>query len=92
MGVNKLYTVFKRIFYAPNSAKDIKRITTNCIECRANKVYTRKIKQQYAPPIRATYFGELVSIDIYGPLPNISTETKYLVVAKDIYSNKTWLG
>ena len=90
LGAARLELKFKRCFYAPDSLKTIKSITNACLLCKMNKTYTERKVSQFAP-VRASTKGELVSIDIYGPLPNEKIYARNIIVAKDVFSKRIWL-
>lgn len=89
-GAQKLDQIFNRYYYCANSLKYIKTITNSCLNCKINKVYGSKITGEYAS-VRADDMGELISVDIFGPLPSEPEKSRFVLVAKDVFSNRIWL-
>lgn len=90
VGPAKLEQIFKRLYFFPNAMKYIREISNCCIVCKVNKNYAMRKVLEYAQ-VEAYTIGDVISADLFGPVANEKGDPKYLLVAKDIFSNKTWM-
>ncbi|CAG7823166.1 unnamed protein product, partial [Allacma fusca] len=90
VGSKKLAVIFHRIYYSPNIEHYARFITGACIQCKANKSYSEKKPLEFAT-IESYTLGDILSVDILGPIANESDEARYLLVAKDMFSGRVWL-
>ncbi len=84
-GVNKTQAVTQRHFWGDSLAKNVRLIVGNCTRCRTSKISNTKVVPARAH-IEAQAPGEIVAIDMYGPLPKCPGGTMALLVAIDIHS------
>jgi ribonuclease HI len=67
-GVEKTILVIKRQFYFKGIDNIVRQVVGECIECKYNKINNRQIEVE-PKPIIARKVGEILSIDVFGPLP-----------------------
>ncbi len=84
-GVNKTKALVLRHFWGAHLDSNTRQVVGHCRECKSSKISNAKISPS-PMHIIASEPGELVSIDIYGPLPMCPGGTMALFVALDILS------
>ncbi|KAF2889592.1 hypothetical protein ILUMI_16581 [Ignelater luminosus] len=84
-GVSKLFLILKRLFYFRNMRRTIHRIVRSCDVCQKSKFPSRNLMGAIHP-IVATFPGELVAVDYYGPLPEGRGRVGYILVVIDSFS------
>jgi len=84
-GTDKVHDFLKRVFHEPNFARIARDVVTSCDVCQATKFYTRPYQgvQYFELPDMP---GDILSLDIYGPLPRSMQGDKFVLVAMDLFS------
>ena len=72
-------------FYYPGMRKDSETRVKACPECLA-KIRNVKIRDAIHHPRKTGYVGELVFVDLVGPLPVSQDQHKYILTIEDAYS------
>lgn len=89
-GTDKIMCFIEEYFEIQHAHKIVRDVVASCEICQATKPYTRATvsEQYYNYP---TEVGELVSIDLYGPLPRSRNGYNYVLVVMDVFSKHTAL-
>ncbi|XP_036139609.1 uncharacterized protein LOC118644672 [Monomorium pharaonis] len=87
-GTDKTLDFAKQFFQISNLEKLSRDVVASCNVCQATKYYTRATRgiQYYDLPERP---GKVVSLDIFGPLPQTAKGNKYVLVVMDQFSKLT---
>ena len=72
-------------FYFPGMKKDSETRVKACPECLA-KIRRAKIRDATHQPRRTGYVGELLFVDLVGPMPVTQDQKKYILTIEDAYS------
>ncbi|XP_065208508.1 uncharacterized protein LOC135837228 [Planococcus citri] len=91
IGANKLELIFRRMYYSSNAKYFIRHITSECLNCKANKTYSERKPLEFGYT-QAHSLGDVISVDILGPIANYSNQPRYLLVSKDVLSGRVWLS
>lgn len=84
-GVRKLVTIIKRHFTWTGCEEDVKEYLSHCEQCKLSKRADNK-KYGELHSVTAAKKGELLSIDLYGPLPRGRAGLEKILVIMDIYT------
>lgn len=84
-GVRKLVNIVQRYFNWPGCESDIKEYTEECEICKISKRQNKKLVGQMFN-ITANAKNELLSIDLYGPLPKGRGGVEKILVILDVYT------
>ncbi len=84
-GVNKTLMIVQRHFWGRSLDATTRDIISNCYRCKTSKISNQKVAPK-PMHITASGPGELVCIDIYGPLPKCPGGNMALFVALDVLS------
>lgn len=85
LGSNKVYQYLKRIAIFPKMQPKIRQLIRSCLSCQQSKVPNKKATAPMVP-VLANSCLELVSVDLYGPLPKSFGNFNHILVALDIFS------
>ena len=72
-------------FYYPGMKKDSETRVKACPECLA-KIQRAKVRDATHQPRRTGYVGELLFVDLVGPMPVTRDQHKYILTIEDAYS------
>ena len=72
-------------FYYPGMKKDSETRVKACPECLA-KIQRVKIRDATHQPRKTGYVGELLFVDLVGPMPVTNNQHKYILTMEDAYS------
>ena len=72
-------------FYYPGMKKDSETRVKACPECLA-KIKRAKIRDATHQPRRTGYVGEILFVDLVGPMPVTQDQNKYILTIEDAYS------
>lgn len=89
-GANKCLTVILEHFYCQHLSRLVRKVIGACDVCQRKKHPTR-IEHGTYTPIIPTGIGQLVSVDIFGPLPRGQRNLRYIIVFLDVFSKLTKL-
>lgn len=84
-GAQKCIAAIQEYFYCKHMSRLIRRIVGACDRCQRTKHPTR-IEHGTYTPIIPTGIGQLVSTDIFGPLPKGQRGCRYILVFMDVFS------
>lgn len=84
-GTDKVIGFAKRYFDIRNVDRIARDVVASCYVCIASKIYTRPTRgpEYYDLP---NDIGEIISIDLYGPLPRSGRGRSYIIVVMDQFS------
>lgn len=83
-GPRKIYDRMKQTFFWPKMRRDIRRIVSSCDVCQKAKVFNVCRGETHA--VIPNKPGELVSVDLMGPLPRSLSSATYLFVVVDLFT------
>ncbi|CAG9137414.1 unnamed protein product [Plutella xylostella] len=84
-GITKIIKYIKDRFYWKGITKMVKEIVRSCHDCQITKSNTIK----YVGPCQSIVtnnIGDLIMVDLYGPLPSGQFGMKYILVVQDTFS------
>jgi hypothetical protein len=84
-GRDKCLSLISKSFHWPSMNRQIKEYVRDCVVCMRTKPHKIPV-QSHMQSIQASSKGELVSCDLYGPLPRGPQGQKYLLTVLDCYS------
>lgn len=84
-GAEKVHAALKETFYWKNMGHDIRKTLRKCDLCQKSK-HPNHALHGSLEPILATHAGELVAIDLYGPLPQSRGGVCYILVCLDVFT------
>jgi hypothetical protein len=84
-GVGKTYNLIKDNFYYKGLKKATKKYVISCLQCQQHKLKCTKYSKDFRP-IMLENPGELLSADVFGPLPTSRDGSKYVLVLLDVFS------
>lgn len=84
LGANKVYCHLKTVVIFPQMQKKIREFVKSCLDCQQSKISTKNVCP--LQPVLASSCLELVSVDIYGPLPKSFGNLTCILVVLDIFS------
>jgi len=89
-GTDKIADFASKYFKIKNLERLVRDVVASCDTCQATKYYTRPTRgvEYFVLPERP---GKVVSIDIFGPLPQTPKGFKYILVVMDQFSKLTKL-
>lgn len=87
-GTNKIYSVLCKNAYFKNMRKRINHYVAACEICQKTK-FDRHTLSGFMQPILTRKPGELISTDIYGPVPRTQQGHKFIFVVIDLFSKFT---
>lgn len=87
-GAKKTTVVIREVCYWTNMHRHIRQLLSTCMTCLKNKHPNRKYQGEYKEII-AEDKNDLVSVDLFGPLPVAAHKYKYVFVAIDVFSKFT---
>lgn len=89
-GTDKLYHFLQHNFIMKNAYELSREIAACCDHCQKTKYYTKPTegRQYFKNP---TDVRQIVSVDIFGPLPTTRLGNKYIIVLQDLFSKLTRL-
>lgn len=83
-GVYKCWLALKSEVWWTNMSRDVKRVIKRCDICQ--KAKCTMLPKPPLQPIVASERGEIVALDIYGPLPKSRASACYLLVVLDRFT------
>ncbi|KAK7604681.1 hypothetical protein V9T40_005867 [Parthenolecanium corni] len=89
-GEKKTLAIVRRMFDWPGSKQDIEEYCKNCLHCRKSKALNYTQKGEYKP-IFANEPLDLLSVDIFGPLPRTDVGYNKIIVLMDVFTKFTKL-
>lgn len=84
-GTEKVLEFMYKYFVGFNFERMIRDVVASCEVCQATKYYTR-------PTVGSRYYDlpegpmEMMSMDLFGPLPEARSGFKYILVVMDVFS------
>ena len=84
-GIKATLERLKMKFYYPGMKKDSETRVKACPDCLA-KIQRVKIRDATHQPRRSGYCGELLFVDLIGPMPTTRDQHKYVLTMEDAYS------
>lgn len=84
-GAHKILYELTQRYYWPKMRRFVRQICAACDLCQKTKVPKRKSVGPYSP-ITPSEVGELVAIDLHGPVPTGSGGAKFILVILDVFS------
>lgn len=84
-GIFKTYQHAKRFAFFKDMYKKIKHLVSICLECQTCKVSNQQFRAPLMP-ILASNILDLVSVDLYGPLPTSKGNFSFIFVILDVFS------
>lgn len=84
-GATKIYKLLKMDCQLKHMFRTIKRITQSCDICQKSKIYNQQTRGPLLSIIPEEP-GEMVSLDLIGPLPTGQLGAKYILVMMDVFS------
>lgn len=87
-GTDKVLDFVRDHFYIKHVHELVRDVVASCEVCQATKVYTRATTgpQYYEEPEDC---GELISLDLFGPLPRSENGYNYVLVLLDMFNKLT---
>lgn len=89
-GVYKTYKLLAETFTARNLKKTVKAYINSCKTCQKTKYSCNKKIYDFRPVV-TEHAGDLVSVDVFGPLPTSRGGVKYVLVMLDTFTKLTRL-
>ncbi|KAJ8893030.1 hypothetical protein PR048_005611 [Dryococelus australis] len=90
VGANKVSETVRRIVFWPCMQKDVTKVVTSCLACQKVKHPPEYLRGELKL-ILPTRPLQLLSVDLYGPLPKSKGGVHYILVAMDILTKNTKL-
>lgn len=87
-GINKIFNILKKIVYFRKMRQKITLYISTCCICQKTK-FDRFTLAGLMQPILSNKPGELLSVDIYGPIPKTAYGHKYIFVVLDVFTKYT---
>jgi hypothetical protein len=84
-GIKRTVNLIEEKFYFPNMRRKVKKYVASCENCQKSKWNNRQLSLDYRP-ITANEVDELLSIDLFGPLPKSRGGVQYVLVTYDVFS------
>jgi hypothetical protein len=84
-GATKIFHVLNQVCHFKNMRRQIAKLISTCEICQKTK-YDRFTPGGHMIPIIPNKPLEVVSVDVYGPLPRSSHRHKFILVVLDIFS------
>jgi hypothetical protein len=84
-GVARTKALAEVAFYHPQLRKHIKSYVKKCDLCQRTKFNNQKMSLDYRTVV-TSHPGEIVSSDLYGPLPKSTGQATYILVLYDLFS------
>lgn len=88
VGPRKVFYILREHFTWANMSKNIYMILRTCHSCQVNKHLNCSYRGIYKPIVPEAP-NQLLSVDIYGPLPRSKHGNKYLFVCMDVFTKFT---
>lgn len=88
VGPRKVFLILREVFTWVNMRKSIHDLLNYCDSCQRNKYLNCSYKGFYKPIIPSAP-NELLSVDIYGPIPKGKYGNKFLFVCMDVFTKFT---
>lgn len=85
LGINKVYNYLRTIAIFPGMRRKISSFVRSCLDCQQSKVTSAKTTSQLHP-VLASKNLELVSVDLFGPLPKSYGNFQNVLVVLDVFS------
>lgn len=84
-GVHKTFNLIREKFYFQGVRKIVKGYVKSCAKCQQNKIKCTSSSAGFRP-VLVSRPGELLSVDIFGPLPPSRGGSRYVLVMVDAFS------
>ena len=85
LGVSKVHNYLRTFVLMPDMRRKIHKFIAACLDCLKSKPLNVKNTHPLVP-VLANSCKELVSVDLYGPLPRSFGNFSYILVAVDVFS------
>jgi hypothetical protein len=86
LGAYKTNSRIQQYFYWPHMKEDVEKYCQTCMKCATVNKPNHKIKCPLQPLPIASHPGEIISLDLVGPLPISNEGNKYLLVIVDTFT------
>ena len=87
-GQRKMVSQLRRNFYWPGLTIDVKNLCRTCATCAARKTPIPR-RQANLHTVPSGYPMQVVAVDILGPLPEMPSGNRYILVAADYFTRWT---
>ncbi|KAJ8890257.1 hypothetical protein PR048_009765 [Dryococelus australis] len=85
VGSSKVYEIVRRLVYWPGMQKDATKVVKSCVTCQKAKHPQEHLRGELQP-ILPTKPIQVVSVDIFGPLPKSKADTNFIFVIMDSFT------
>ncbi|KAJ8880701.1 hypothetical protein PR048_017171 [Dryococelus australis] len=82
---SKVYEAARRIAFWSGMQKDVTKVVGSCVTCQKAK-HPQEHLRGILQPILTSKPPQVVSVDIFGPLPKSKAGTKYIFVVMDVFT------
>ena len=84
-GITNTLDTYKKRFYSAKSNSKCVKVVQNCTPCKLRKL--KKLESPLSENLTPQFPWQMVSMDIFGPLPLSPKGNKYILLITDLFSN-----